>query len=204
MTAGPDGPEPADGSVLRDAVPGDATAIAEVHVASWRAAYRHLLPDALLDGLSVDDRARWWRRLLDAPRGDHVVLAERDGAVDGFVHVALGPPDAPECGELVTLYLVPGRWGTGLGARLHDAGLDRLAGEGCAEARVWMLSTNERARRFYVRRGWVRTPEVRIQEFGAATVVDHRLARALTDRLPVGSGAGRTQAGSWAGRTQAG
>ena len=181
--AGRSGP---GGPALRDAQPGDAEAIAAVHVASWRAAYRHLLPDDLLDGLSVDDRARWWRRLLEAPRGDHVVVAERDGATEGFVHVALGPPDGPDRGELVTLYLLPDRWGTGLGARLHDVGLDRLAGAGCAEARVWMLSTNERARRFYVRHGWERTPEVRIQQFRAATVVDHRFARALADRSPVG------------------
>ena len=171
-------------AVLRDAVPGDADAVAAVHVASWQAAYRHLLPAPLLEGLSVDDRARWWRRLLEAPRGDHVVVAAHDGTLRGFVHVGLGPPDAPGRGELVTLYVAPGQWGAGLGRRLHDTGLDRLVGEGCPEARVWMLSTNERARRFYVRQGWHRTEEVRIQQFGTATVVDHRLAIDLTVRRP--------------------
>lgn len=161
---------------FRDAMPDDAVAIAEVHVASWRVAYRHLLPDALLDGLSVEGRGRWWRRLLDAPRGDRVTLAVRDGVVVGFVHVALGPPDAPDCGELVTLYLTPETWGTGVGQRLHDTSLVHLGAAGCTEARVWMLSTNERARRFYVRQGWTRLEEVRIQQFATATVIDHRFA----------------------------
>ena len=40
---------------VRDATVDDARAIAEVHVASWRWAYRGQLPDDLLDGLSVDD-----------------------------------------------------------------------------------------------------------------------------------------------------
>jgi hypothetical protein len=39
-----------------------------------------------------------------------------------------------------------------------------------------MLSTNERARRFYVRQGWTRLEEVRIQRFSKATVIDHRFA----------------------------
>ena len=45
---------------LRDATPDDAHAIATVHVASWQVAYRGFMPDAVLDGLSVDDRARKW------------------------------------------------------------------------------------------------------------------------------------------------
>ena len=44
------------GVVIREATPDDARAIAEVHVASWRWAYRGDLPAEFLDGLSVDDR----------------------------------------------------------------------------------------------------------------------------------------------------
>ena len=40
---------------IRTATPEDARAIAEVHVASWRAAYRGVLPDTYLDRLSVDE-----------------------------------------------------------------------------------------------------------------------------------------------------
>jgi hypothetical protein len=38
---------------LRDATPADAHAIANVLVQSWRAAYRGLLPDDVLAGLST-------------------------------------------------------------------------------------------------------------------------------------------------------
>ena len=53
---------------VRQAIDGDAQAIAEVHVASWQGAYRGLLPDALLDGQSVERRAQWWTQAIANPR----------------------------------------------------------------------------------------------------------------------------------------
>jgi hypothetical protein len=47
--------------MIRKATPEDARAIAEVHVKSWRAAYRDLLPQDFLQGLSVDRREQQWQ-----------------------------------------------------------------------------------------------------------------------------------------------
>ena len=44
--------------LLRPAEPQDAMGVARVHVRSWQAGYRGLLPDAYLDGLRAEDRAR--------------------------------------------------------------------------------------------------------------------------------------------------
>jgi hypothetical protein len=43
--------------LLRRAEPGDAMDVARVHVRSWQAGYRGLLPDAYLDGLRPEERA---------------------------------------------------------------------------------------------------------------------------------------------------
>ena len=170
------------GVEIRDATVADAGAIARVHVASWRAAYAALLPPAVLDGLSVAQRTRIWRRVLDPASADRVAVAEHDGVVVGFAHV--GPAhDAdvdPSTGQLRTLYLTPGSWGRGIGRQVHDAGLARLADAGCVRAVLWMLSTNARAARFYERRGWVRDGRIRVQQFGGAVVIDHRWQRVLT------------------------
>jgi len=40
----------------------DARQIAEVHVDSWRAAYREIVPDSLLEGLSVEAWTDFTRR----------------------------------------------------------------------------------------------------------------------------------------------
>src|SRR5882757_3743577 len=80
---------------VRDAWPGEARAIAEVHVLSWRAAYRGLLPADVLDGLSVDGRERMWAGILrdPAPRRAVLVAAEEDKVL-GFA--ALGPSRVAE------------------------------------------------------------------------------------------------------------
>ena len=48
----------------------------------------------------------------------------------------------------------PRSWGAGHGSALHEAAMDHLAKEGFGEAVLWVLEGNERARRFYERRGW--------------------------------------------------
>ncbi len=65
---------------MRDAVPGDARAIAGVHVASWRAAYAGLMPDTVLAGLSVEERTASWTRLLAEP-GQHTLVVEAEEVV---------------------------------------------------------------------------------------------------------------------------
>ena len=44
---------------------------------------------------------------------------------------------------------------------------------------LWMLSTNDRARRFYLRQGWSQLSGQRTQEFGGQVVTDHRFGRTL-------------------------
>jgi ribosomal protein S18 acetylase RimI-like enzyme len=172
------------GVTLRDARVDDARDIAAMHVASWRAAYPGLLPAAVLEGLSVERRTATWERVLADGR-QFVVVAVAGGRLVGVGHT--GPArDAdlgPSTGQLTTLYLAPATWGAGTGRALHDAALDRLTAAGYDSAVVWMLSTNDRARRFYERQGWVRDPLLRVQQFGGRVVIDHRLGRPLPPAL---------------------
>jgi hypothetical protein len=64
--------------MVRRAVVEDAEAIAAVHVASWRAAYRGLIDQEVLDRLSVEQRAQAHRALLaDASSPHRVLVCER-------------------------------------------------------------------------------------------------------------------------------
>jgi GNAT superfamily N-acetyltransferase len=186
----------ASGATLRRARATDARAIATVHVASWRAAYPGLLPTAVLDGLSVERRTATWARIL-ADRRQLVEVAEADGGIVGVGHA--GPArDAdvgPTTGQLTTLYLAPGSWGAGTGRALHDVALARLVEAGYDSAVVWMLSTNDRARRFYVRQGWGRDRVLRVQQFGGRVVIDHRLSRRLGPRTTTSAVPGPTAPG---------
>jgi GNAT superfamily N-acetyltransferase len=134
----------------------DARGIAVVHVRSWQAAYRGLVPQAYLDGMSVDQRQAVWEELLTAaawPRRG-VVVADEDGPITGFASFCPTRDGEADVGEIAAIYLVPEVWGTGTGRRLMAAALDVLGQAGYSQATLWVLESNARARRFYEAAGW--------------------------------------------------
>jgi ribosomal protein S18 acetylase RimI-like enzyme len=145
--------------VIRRAATAYARAIAAVHVASWQVAYRGLVPDAVLDGLSVERRERGWRERLGRPDAgaSFTLVAERDGAVAGFCSVAAPSRDGDageRTAEVAALYVEPAQWRTGVGATLLRAALDALRADGFDAVTLWVLEDNARGRAFYRRLGF--------------------------------------------------
>jgi ribosomal protein S18 acetylase RimI-like enzyme len=137
---------------IRRALPGDAAAIADVHVRTWQAAYEHVFGAERLAALDIAQREQRWRRALEA--GDQAgFVAEQDGIVVGWATVGPGHEDEP-AGELYGIYVAPEAWGAGAGPALLRAAVDELRGQGHDEAVLWVLADNPRARRFYEREGW--------------------------------------------------
>jgi GNAT superfamily N-acetyltransferase len=156
-------------TTVRPAVPQDVAAVAAVHVRSWRWAYAGLLPDDLLAGLRAEDRVPQWQRRVESDDPDRtLLLADLDGAVVGFVAVGAGrePVGGPGVGELMAIYLVPEVAGTGTGRALHDAGTAWLVDRGFTLARLWVLTSNSRARGFYERMGWRHDGRTRVETIG--------------------------------------
>lgn len=112
-------------------------------MASWQAAYAGLLPDDFLARLSAGERAASWAGRIREGVGQVLVL-EEDGVIAGFA--AFAPS------QLYAMYLLPEFWGRGLGRALHDRVVAAMSGD---SAVLWVLATNERAKAFYARQGWV-------------------------------------------------
>jgi GNAT superfamily N-acetyltransferase len=156
-----DGSLPHNGAVIiRVAVPGDAAAIAEIHVRSWQVAYQGLLAHGFLQSLDPTERAERWRESIthQSPPADvTVVLADQDRLI-GFTRVCPTRDDDDErtdrVGEVVSIYLRPDTWGQGLGRRLMAQALDMLRRAGNTSATLWVLNGNNRAIRFYEANGW--------------------------------------------------
>ncbi len=140
---------------IRPATPEDADAIGSVHVESWRWAYRGQLPDDLLDELDPAERAAGWRRILGSG-GTDVIVADDGARVVGFASAATSRDgDAPPgTGEVLALYVVENAVGTGAGRALLVGAQGLLRARGHSRATLWVLESNERARRFYERNGW--------------------------------------------------
>ncbi|MGZ4289168.1 MAG: N-acetyltransferase family protein [Gaiellaceae bacterium] len=126
---------------------------AETHFALQRdacvAALAHIFPPDLYPFPDDAVRSRW--REFEGT----VFVAERDGRVAGFAAIA-------RC-WLDGFYVAPDHWGTGVADELHDAVLAELPD--CPEIRLWTLDANDRARRFYVRRGWRPNGDSRVVPF---------------------------------------
>jgi len=70
--------------LIRFAAPGDEHGIAVVHVESWQAAYRGLMPQKVLDELSIEQRESGWHEYLhDTERVSRTLVAERDSEDGG-------------------------------------------------------------------------------------------------------------------------
>jgi ribosomal protein S18 acetylase RimI-like enzyme len=139
---------------VRDARPGDAEAIARVHVRTWQGAYRHVFSDEALDSITIEGRVEGWRRMITEPRPrSHVLVAEDGAGVQGF---ASGGPadDDGSLGELYAIYVLPEAWGAGHGRALIAESVERLRADGFPEAILWVLEDNPRTRRFYELAGW--------------------------------------------------
>ncbi len=168
---------------IRPATVDDAPMIAAVHVRSWQVAYRGQLPDELLDGLSVERRTQRWGVRWWAERGasHHLLVAEAGGALVGFA--AIGPSRDDDAtigvGELFAIYAAPETWGQGVGRALMNAAIDAGRSAGFGEATLWVLETNERARRFYAAAGWHADGGRRVEQIGDTDPIVVRYRRDL-------------------------
>jgi ribosomal protein S18 acetylase RimI-like enzyme len=174
-------------ATVRTATPADADAIGQAHVEAWQAAYAEVMDADHLAGLDPAARADAWRaRLADLGDDLEVSVIVEGGAVQGFVLLGEARPESVDgleapgpLGEVHAINLRPGAWGRGLGDRLLEAAEQALARRGVRTAVLWVIASNDRARRLYDRRGWVADGASRTERIGAADVEEVRYRREL-------------------------
>ena len=137
-----------------------------------------------------------WRAASAARRGERSVPIEREARVreslqlpDGLLLVAdeagqvvgmglamqsrgddgAGPPVPGLC-FISLIYVVPERWGEGLGTRIVEAVLAEARTRGFARARLWTHADNERACRLYEGRGFQHTGREQVDSSGTLIV----------------------------------
>jgi ribosomal protein S18 acetylase RimI-like enzyme len=164
---------------VRNATVEDAASIGRLSVRVWQGAYRGQMPDEYLDSLRPEGRTSYWHRILHQPHDEvSVIVAEQAGEIIGFV--SSGPADGPEgTGELYVINVSPDHWGTGAGRVLLEAAERELARLGYAEATLWVLPSNARARRFYENAGWTADGSERTAEVLGVVLPELRYRRQL-------------------------
>lgn len=155
---------------VRPARPSDAGEIARIQLATWRVAYRRILPRHVLDNL---DEAwltrRWSAAIQEPPSRAHRVLVAVEQAEQAYLvgFAAFGPADAEALAPdepadalgayvaAVTDLLVEPRWGRrGHGSRLLAATVDLWRKDGFTRAVAWAFEGDEATRKFLTSTGW--------------------------------------------------
>ncbi|MDY6818089.1 MAG: GNAT family N-acetyltransferase [Halobacteriales archaeon] len=132
---------------LRQAMPADTAAIERIARRAWHATY-----DELLGADVVDETVTAWyaseqlREDITSPASVFQLAIEDDDPI-GFGHA--GPGTTARIAELHRLYVVPGRWGEGIGRRLFETIETELRAVGFEAVELAVLADNEVGIGFY-------------------------------------------------------
>jgi ribosomal protein S18 acetylase RimI-like enzyme len=150
-------------SVVRQAEPGDAGALAQVAAATFALACPPGTKQRDIDNFIASNLsgASFDRYLRDPSRV--LLLAELDGAPVGYTMLVLGEPTDPDVAQAVTLrptaelskcYVLPAQHGGGIASSLIERSVAEAAARGAAGVWLGVNQHNARANRFYEKSGF--------------------------------------------------
>lgn len=143
--------------LIREASVDDSAAIAQVHVDSWRTAYKGIISSDFLAKLDVGARMANWTRFFEQPNRSSIVYVavNDDGSLVGFVSGgATRNPEYAYEAELYAIYLLSGYQGQGIGTKLVGEMVHYFRRNGYLSFLLWVLEKNS-AFDFYKRLGGV-------------------------------------------------
>lgn len=147
---------------VRPATRADLPAIAAIQIASWRNAYRNLLPDDYLGQPVADDLNGKWLAMI-VPETDVLLVAETEGGVQGFIYVQGDRRPA----YIDNLHVQPDAKRGGIGAALMRAAFTELRTRGHDAACLTVITDNAPAVAFYRKMGGQFGPQQDERLYGA-------------------------------------
>lgn len=134
---------------IREMLPEDYDQKGYVHWKSWQETYTGLITPEELAKCTLEkcqNNARRWP--------ENTLIATLDGRVVGFVcHTVYRGDDLPTCGEVQAIYILEEAQGLGIGRKLMEAALEKLANYDTIA--LWVLQGNDHAIGFYQHFGFI-------------------------------------------------
>ncbi|MEM8833682.1 MAG: GNAT family N-acetyltransferase [Pseudomonadota bacterium] len=156
---------------VRPATEADIPALASIHIASKRAAEKHIVPDDYLNSFTQEEYEEKWVDFY--ANGQQLIVDDEEKAV-GFVSygdLRTPPPGTSKIrplyiAEIYAIYVVPEYFGQGAGHALFHATCQALVNNKKHSLCLWALEKNKRAREFYERQGAQRIGKQNIETGG--------------------------------------
>lgn len=148
----------------------DRLAVSRIYEESWRHAYKGIVPQSFLDGVSEGK----WVKNLDREGVFHLV-AVVDGKPVGTASYSKSRfAEYADWGEIISIYFLPEYTGKGYGKKLLSAAVERLSRMGFRDVFLWVLEENHGARGFYEHCGFSLDGEKTTSEIGGKTLTERR------------------------------
>jgi len=135
-----------------------------VHWKSWQESYAGIVSADYLSDMSLVKCVDIARRLPD-----NILVAKDGEAVVGFVAYGVSEEDVGPCGMIYGLYLLKEYQGRGIGWRLMQAAMEKLADQEAVA--LWVFKDNTKAIRFYERCGFLPDGTEKVAMYGKPCAV---------------------------------
>ncbi len=124
--------------------------ITSIYEESWKYAYKGIIPQDYLDGLS----GKQWTFAADNPDRASLIMLDGEKIIGTASFGKSRLSDMPGWGEIISIYFLPEYMGKGYGNQLLQAAVSGLADCGYKDIFLWVLEENLRAIRFYEKNGF--------------------------------------------------
>lgn len=141
---------------IRKVKEGDENTLAYIQTESWKAAFKDIIPEDLLEKCTDINRATdMYKRLLAANKGNGYILE-----IEGRPHCiaywdATRETDMEGYAELICIHSLQDNWHKGYGSKMMDRVLEDAKCAGFSKIMLWVFTENHRAISFYEAHGFV-------------------------------------------------
>lgn len=140
---------------IRSADINDADIMGEIHSKSWKAAYKGIIPDKILDSITPEKEKKFFEKAISEKREEDYLIFRDDEAAGMITIGKCRDKDKDDTyGEIWGIYLHPDYYHKGIGAVLINWGIDELKKRNYKRITLWVLEENMSARKFYEKIGF--------------------------------------------------
>jgi len=139
---------------IRLAAPADAPEMAEIHMRSWEAAYRDIIPIEYIREKNATRPALWKRILIDDNTTEYAI--QSGGKIIGIMGIAVSRDEDADnaiC-ELKSIYLHPDHFRQGIGTQAMAFAFEKARKLGKSVMTLWVFAENDNSIKFYEKCGF--------------------------------------------------
>ncbi|RXZ81042.1 GNAT family N-acetyltransferase [Paenibacillaceae bacterium] len=157
----------------------DCNDLGVVHLESYRAAYKGIIPEDFLNNIKLEDRVYYFENVLKTSAKKTALIAIENSII-GCAEIGQSVDDDLDASfvEIFAIYLVKEHSGKGFGKQLLEWVLSNMTERGYRNASLWVLKENINAIKFYENLDFVFDGSERAIERGKS-LVQLRFRKAL-------------------------